>query len=499
MTDLDRLREARDGARTVDEYLAAGARLEYFNRRYHDEGKRSVAEVTLPDDQVPTPELLATSAAPLAVWLDLSTAVTGAWRQALDERRAELAALVGELSGAGNDAARQREIIAKAERLIVAGGPNADALLTDYWQERPMRSHNLPMRAEEVFHLILQAVKRREAPEAATIQDAYGVVMLAGGDAETGLDAVREAFAPIIRWWLFKRKKAGRDFRPKRKGSAPRFEVVSPDDARMLNAGIPDGVPVPPDEHGQLSLSIPRVSADTVECLHWLLYLFDQVGGTSPSQRFTPWELHLFIEALVHLDVRDRDGTWHVRMLETPYVESLVKPDGWGSNRARDWRKLPAALRGMLAKLSYLPIEGVGLVAMVYPSVIPEQPGDPWVEFTMRVPSSAAHGNAIDMPTLRGYLGRYARYRAYLVSTVLMGQSAMNGHGVTRTIPESLLRGRKVQPADRLIINPAARYVKGRTSLELTQAVGFDPKNRHHIRAAMRAFEGIAGRRGDRA
>ena len=65
MSDVDALRArlvaARENARTADEVCAAVARIEYYNRQWHD-GKRSVADLTCPENRIPAP-------ADLAAWL----------------------------------------------------------------------------------------------------------------------------------------------------------------------------------------------------------------------------------------------------------------------------------------------------------------------------------------------------------------------------------------------------------------------------------------------
>ena len=139
-----------------------------------------------------------------------------------------------------------------------------------------------------------------------------------------------------------------------------------------------------------------------------------------------------------------------------------------------------------------LPIPGIGLVAMVFPSVIPDSPDSPVTEFTMRVPSSAGHGNRVSLDVLRRYLNQYAKYRAVLAASAVMGKTAINGHPVTRMIPESTLKGRSGAGGGGLVANPAGRYVKAYSVHELTALLGFDPKDRFHRRAAMRAWTGIA-------
>ena len=46
------------------------------------------------------------------------------------------------------------------------------------------------------------------------------------------------------------------------------------------------------------------------------------------------------------------------------------------------------ALDSIRKRLSYVPVPGIGSVAMVIPSVIPRSPTDPLCEFTIRIPKT---------------------------------------------------------------------------------------------------------------
>ena len=219
------------------------------------------------------------------------------------------------------------------------------------------------------------------------------------------------------------------------------------------------------------TIDLPGFGDAVRGCASWLLWLFDQAGGESlASGRGAPWDLRLFVYALLHLDVADRDGEWHTIRLPTDTVTGWLHPNGWANER-RDWDKLPEALRRMSRELSYVPVDGIGYVAMLFPSVIPAKRGDPLVEFTARVPRVAAHGDRLNWPHLLAYGADSARlFRAYLAVTAWLGRSAKRGHPITRQIaapvfgPDSKpTRRRKggaiIRSATERIDNPAARYV----------------------------------------
>ena len=174
-------------------------------------------------------------------------------------------------------------------------------------------------------------------------------------------------------------------------------------------------------------------------------------GGGDPGAR---WDLRLFVYALLHLDVADRDGEWHTirllaapehaaRIYETtgkrlPSVEDWLHPNGW-ANKRRDWHKLPAALDRM-RRLAYVPVPGIGRVAVLFPSVIPSAPSDSLIEWTIRIPRVAAHGDRLNWPRLLDYGTESDRlFRAYLAVAAWLGRSANHGHPITRQIAAPVL------------------------------------------------------------
>lgn len=165
------------------------------------------------------------------------------------------------------------------------------------------------------------------------------------------------------------------------------------------------------------------------------------------------WDVRLFVGAMLHLPVAERDGNWHTLRfpvfdvlndgggVENPGVVSWLHPDGW-TNRRRDWHRLPAALDAIRGRHSYLYVPGFGDVAMFVPSVIPREPTDPFVEFTIRIPRAAACGARIDWRLVCRYGAEsYALYRAYLSASAHLDNSAHRGHPVTRERAAPVLDG----------------------------------------------------------
>ena len=274
-----------------------------------------------------------------------------------------------------------------------------------------------------------------------------------------------------------------------------------------------------PLANGQLLFDLPDFGPLVRGCPSWLLWLFDRAGGQSLSAGHgAPWDLALFVFALLHLDVADRDGTWHTLEVATladdakrmqdatgrpwPSAEAWLFGDSGWANRRRDWDKLPEALERM-TKLAYLPIPGIGRVAVLFPSVIPSARFDPLIQFTIRVPKVAATGDRLNWRRLTEYRRDSARlFRAYLAVAAWFGRSARGGHPITRTIaapvrgPDGKPRRRKggaiIRSATERILNPAERYVAPLSEVDLTRMIGFDPidkRRRYDARVAFNRME----------
>ena len=287
-------------------------------------------------------------------------------------------------------------------------------------------------------------------------------------------------------------------FSPRQRGSLARLSAVDRDPV-FLGSGFPVDVDAPTEPFGQLSLPGFTDTAVVVGCTSWLLWLFDRVGGSIAQGRGAPWDMRLWVYAILHLDMEDRDGLWHMLRFSTKEVIGWLHPNGW-TNQRRDWENLPTALITMRESLSYVPVPGFGKVAMLFPSVIPSVPSDPLIEFTIRVPPAAAHGDRIDWPLLTAYGAESTRlFRAYLAVTAWLGRSAHRGHPITRHVaaPVRGADGKPVRKDGRIvrsdttrIPNSAVRYVgPDLTEYDLARMIGFDETERRRRHDARSAFE----------
>ena len=287
-------------------------------------------------------------------------------------------------------------------------------------------------------------------------------------------------------------------FHPIQRASLPRLHKVPPVDA----ASMPTWLPVAHGPDEQLLLpSFTRVSA--AGCPSFLLWAFDRAGGESTRQgRGASWELRLWIEALLGLHIQNRNGQWHTLQYSLSEVIAMLHPNGW-ANRRRDWSRLPEALHRMREQLGYVPIEGAGMVAMVFPSVIPKQRTDVGVEFTVRIPAAAACGATIDIMRLRHYGVRSAvLYRAYLTMAALLDVAARRGKPLRRKIGRPELgddgkpkrrRGGGIVRTEELMPHPMAHFAPSLTDREAAGLIGFDPGSRDHRRRAREALERLDG------
>ena len=156
-----------------------------------------------------------------------------------------------------------------------------------------------------------------------------------------------------------------------------------------------------------------------------------------------------------------------------------------------------------MRELAYVPVPGLGRVLMMAPSVIPESPTDPIVEFVARIPAAAASGARLDWRRLSRYgCDSSSLYRAYLSVSAALDRTARRGRPLTRQIGAALLdahsrprhaRGRRIlRSADDLIPNPAARMAPRLTDRDAARFIGLDPEQRYARRRARQAFERLA-------
>ena len=279
-------------------------------------------------------------------------------------------------------------------------------------------------------------------------------------------------------------------FKPKRRSQLPVWEKMEVGEARRLVE-----LQTEPSDT-QLFSEISEIQSPASP--FWLLDLYRRGGGAANQQgRGAPWPMRLLIGGFLHTPIHYRDGRWHCFSLPTDDVIRWLRPDGWSQRKSR-WEQFPKALEEV-NRLGRISIPGAGRVQVFGVSVIPERPTDPFVEFIVRVPPSAAHGARIDWPRLCKYGTKSAPlYRAYLTACAFMHRSAKNCQPVTEVIGKPLLnadgmpirkKGKIVRSETEFEPNPAVRYVKGLTKVQLTEAIGLDSTNRANQRETMKAFE----------
>ena len=317
----------------------------------------------------------------------------------------------------------------------------------------------------------------------------------------------RHPAAPLVAAWFDQPVNRG-PFALRSRASLPRLHRIEPGEGAQLPAFPGANAPAPGRQ-----LDLPGFESTVEGCPSWLLWMFDVAGENSMAQgRGAPWPMRLFVGALLHVAIPDRTGRWvtlrfpHLRRHEADWpvprvraVEAWLHPEVWANVR-RDWPRMPAALHSLRERLSYVPVAGIGSVAMMFPSVIARTKDDALVEFTVRIPPSAAHGVRLDWPLLCRYGTKSsALYRAYLSTAAYFDQSARGGHPITAEIAAPMLhddgnpRRRKggaiVRSRHDTVPNPATRFVAPLTDADLARMVGFDGENRDHRYKARQAFE----------
>lgn len=289
--------------------------------------------------------------------------------------------------------------------------------------------------------------------------------------------------APLVDAWLARPRQA-EPFRPINKASMPRLHRTAPDEAEVMNLpavhyrgrtfGNPDQKELP-----------AMLTAESGGPSSWLLYLWDRCGGNILARHGTvPWEFHLAIGAMAHVNVSDRDGTFRPVKLPTEEVIGWKFPKGWRpENKRRDFSQFTEALDRLNQGMGWIRIPDVGRVQMVGASIIPVKPTDPVVEFMVRIPRSAATGSWIDWPTLCRYAsGQNGRkYRAYLALSAVVNETSHNGHPLTR----------QIEHKGRVVDNKAARFVKGYTEAELADLIGLDGSTGYGRKRAREVTEAL--------
>ena len=309
---------------------------------------------------------------------------------------------------------------------------------------------------------------------------------------------LKHPLAPLVGAWLAQPPES-KPYRPRERASLVAAHRIKADDVKDM-PGFPDGT-----THGLDNQTVlPGFDALPSGCPAWLLWAYRQTGKSQGG--VAPWDLRLWIGALLNLAIGDRDGEWHTVRVDTVDVENWLHPNGW-ANRRKHFHKLTDALHMMDKRLSWLPVPGVGSVAMLRPTVIPTSRSDPIVEFVVRVPRTAAHGARLNWWKLSQYGCESAlKYRAYLSAMCMLDHSARRGVAITAEIERPLLDshgrpiyrkaggGRSVvaRAKGELIPNSLAKLAPKLTDKAMAQVIGHDSNDRMSRRRARRAFEDLA-------
>lgn len=466
-----------EAARALPEVLDALARHAWWTRYKTEPDKREAC----PSDMIP-------SEADLVEWLpECPESGRQESAQLVEAMLSPPAQLLGLTFPFNSKAKRQRPsvvfkpvgLLQNTEPVIELSGKHlgvyvvSEAMtwghLWQLWMARPNKSFPVPDRTSlETLHWVWRTLPAQDRP--------------------------RHFLAPLVQAWQ-RRPVPGRDWKLTSRAYLPGPMKRDENLDRLPDFPRAD-TPPQPKQKFLWSYMEPAVT----RCPSWLLWLFDRVGGVSMSAgRGAPWEMRLFIGALLHLAVPDRDGNWRIRRFPTTDVIKWLHPNGW-ENQRRDWHRFPEALDRMARDLGWVPVPGIGRVAMIFPSVIPEKPSDPLVEFMIRLPASGAKGARMDWPRLCLYGTKSAGlYRAYLSAAALLERSAHRGMPITQTIGKPLLlpdgrpRRRKggalVRSRTEREPNPAAQFQPVLSNADLATMIGFNAGTRKQRFAARKHFE----------
>ena len=264
--------------------------------------------------------------------------------------------------------------------------------------------------------------------------------------------------------------------------------------ARPAPLGVHDteGQPVEPYPVAR-KVVLPRFS---IEGLTGLYESFP-----ADSSHGAPLSLRILIAAMAHLPIAQRDGRlWELRFT-TDDVIGWLWPGGW-RNKAKRFHRLAGAF-DQLAKLAAMDVEGLGRLHLVTVQVRPITAQDQAVVLTVRLPHGAAHGPAVDWPTLCELGQRSNReYRAYLMGLTMMHQAAHRGRPLTRLIgaleldakgsPRRRRDGRLLRSKTELVGNEMAELVREWSSRDLAQALGMNSDSRVMRARAVEAFRNLA-------
>ena len=243
---------------------------------------------------------------------------------------------------------------------------------------------------------------------------------------------------PPIRWWQNKVASENAESHcPKGGGMLPSIDraglVITAREAAMLTRDRVNRAAV------TMQLPGPDWDSTATQYRPWVTDLYTTAGGVGSSRgRGATWDEALFVGALLHLRVDDRNGRPRQIAVKAREIEAWLFPSARMPHPGRDWHKLPEALRRVDQMRIYLPAINADVRVVAIDSIPRDRDG--YVAFRLVMPAAAAHGPRIDWRTLVRYRSRSGpSYRAYLASQVILDRTARWGRPVTRLIPARVL------------------------------------------------------------
>ena len=239
-------------------------------------------------------------------------------------------------------------------------------------------------------------------------------------------------------------------FRPRARGSLPRFDRTVEADARLLAAAEP----VSTDE-GQMLLRLD--DEDVVDsCPAWLIEMYRRADAVQRIRGPMPMSFSILLGALVSVRIEDRTGREIVDRHSLDEVIGWCHPQGW-RQRVRDWANLDRAFEELpsyritIGDYRFWTVIGEGLPTRYERGAS--------VLLRKRVPASAARGIRINWPQLVAYRPSALLTRAYLSVHAVLDRSARYGHPLTRQMYAPILRadGQPLRAHDGRIVRSGER------------------------------------------
>ena len=277
----------------------------------------------------------------------------------------------------------------------------------------------------------------------------------------------------------------------------PRFARVSPADVRML-PGFEGGGLAPVRDavlpgFGPVASAVPS----------WLLAIYDQAGGVSEARgRGAPWDLRLFVGALLSLPVELRNGSTQRMRLTTGDLARWLQPGGW-DRHPTSFERMRRSLRELDRLRVPVEVAGTsgGLLKVVSCRLLPREfdRGRGPIIVEASIPGGAARGARVDWDRLTRYGAKSASiYRAYLSVVAVLDHSSRAGKALTAEIPAPILdrrgqpkrrKGKIMRSSTATVPNPAARYVGWLTDEDLRAMVGLAADHRQNRKRSREAIE----------